>query len=112
MNSSVSPLQLRILNNLRNGSKQAIKGKELARLLGYKDDRKVRLEIRELIRRLYPIGSSTEEPAGYFLIDTPEEATRYMAVLKSRLVEDAYRLRDIKVSTHLLRNPEQLTLEG
>lgn len=80
----------------RKGRDKAITGKELAKLLGQANDRAIRQEIRKLIAQGHPIAATTEPPYGYFMVDSIEEAERYMSQLKSRLIEDAYRRRDFK----------------
>jgi len=95
---------------LNSGLSRAITGRLLASRLGLKDDRLIRMAIRELIADGLPIASSVQKPYGYFIIETPEEAEAYMAVIKSRLVEDAYRRRDFKRAAFNIRVPEQLKL--
>ncbi len=80
----------------RHGKHMAIKAKELARLFHLKDDRRVRIAIRELIAEGYPIAAIMEKPFGYFIIETIEEAREYQQSLKDRLIEDALRRRDFK----------------
>ncbi len=94
-NQDLCEAVMRILRD-HYGRSKAIKGKEIARLLGFRDDRQVRQAIRELIARGIPIASVTESPAGYFLIEEPAEALDYQQALRSRLIEDALRLRDFK----------------
>jgi len=99
-----------ILRALRHGRQNAITGKELASRLGERDDRRVRLVIRDLIAAGHPIASAVNKPYGYFIANSPDEVTEYMNVLRSRLVEDAYRRRDFKRATKALTNPGQLSL--
>lgn len=65
-------------------------------MLGYNNDRQVRLIIRDLITDGLPIASSTESPPGYFLITTYDEARQYAESMKGRLIEDAVRRRDFR----------------
>lgn len=96
---------------MHRGKARAITGKELATLWGDTNDRLIRKEIRELIAEGYPIASSTETPYGYFMVDTPEEAEKYLGQLKGRLVEDAYRRRDFKkAAAKALNKEKQLVL--
>lgn len=96
---------------LSRGKAKAVTGKDLARIMGEPNDRLIRKEIRELIAQGYPIASSTEQPYGYFMVDTPEEAEQYLKQLKSRLVEDAYRRRDFKkAAAKALSKEKQLAL--
>jgi len=95
---------------LRYGKENARKGKDFARLLGFKDDRLVRLVIRELIEEGLPVASSVTPPLGYFIASSLDEARDYMKVLKSRLVQDAYRRRDFKIAAREILQPCQLEL--
>lgn len=95
---------------LKCGRENAVTGKELAKTLGYPNDRVIRVAIRELIEDRVPVASSTVTPGGYFITKSPEEATKYLAVLKGRLVEDAYRRRDYKLASRVILDPYQMSL--
>lgn len=95
---------------LKYGRENAVTGKELAKILGYPNDRVIRLAIRELIADRVPIASSTVNPSGYFITKTEDEATKYLAVLRGRLVEDAYRRRDYKLASRVILDPYQMSL--
>ena len=95
---------------LKHGRENAVTGKKLAKTLGYPSDRVIRLAIRELIADSVPIASSTVSPSGYFIIQNPEEATKYLAVLRGRLVEDAYRRRDFKQASRVILDPYQIQM--
>src|SRR4030042_46578 len=96
---------------LHRGKQKAITGKDLAAILGEPNDRPIRREIRELIAAGHPIASSTEKPYGYSLVETQDEANEYLASLKGRLVEDAYRRKDFKAaSANSLNKEKQLAL--
>ncbi len=91
-------------------SKQAITSLSLAKLLD-STDRKVRLGIRELISRGYPIASTVRPPYGYFIVANRQEADDYMRNLKSRLIEDALRRADFKkAASNLFDKGNQLKL--
>ena len=92
------------------GRKNARTGKELAKLLGFTDDRLIRIAIRELIAEGLPIASSVQQPYGYYIAISYQEAQEYMRVLRSRLVEDAYRRRDFKLAARTVLQPEQPVL--
>ena len=109
MNSD-SLLKAQVRGLLCHGKEHARKGDDFARLLGFKNDRLVRLAIRELIADGLPIASSVTPPLGYFIAGSVEEATEYMRVLKSRLVNDAYRRRDFKLASREILHPHQLAL--
>jgi len=78
------------------GKAQAITGQKLAAMVGHRDDRRVRQVIRELIIDGLPVASSTESPAGYFLVTSHHEAEEYASSIRSRLIEDALRRRDFR----------------
>lgn len=80
------------------GRRNAIVGRDLATALGigYRDDRKIRLAIRELIREGHPIASSVSEPMGFYMCSTEHEAVAYIATLRARAEEDLARLRDFE----------------
>jgi hypothetical protein len=78
------------------GKRNAVKGADLARELRQRDDRLVRILIRELIAEGVPVSSSVGEPQGFYLVATPAEAQEYIAVLEARIREDEARLRDFR----------------
>ena len=78
------------------GEGKAVIGRELAKMFGLKDDRRVRLAIRDLIKDGLPIAANTESPAGYFVVNTRQEADRYASSIRSRLISDAIRRRDFR----------------
>jgi hypothetical protein len=102
-------LKSRLKNILERheGRDRAITGYELARMLGQRDDRRIRLLIRELITEGLPIASSTEAPAGYFLVGSWQEAERYAEGEKSRLIEIALRRRDFRRGAALYLAPAE-----
>ena len=91
---------LQFIQNHR-GRANAVRGSEIASILGEKEDRQVRLIIRDLIAEGYPIASSVQKPYGYFMVKDREEAVDYQQSLKNRLIEDAIRLRDFRRSAGL-----------
>lgn len=103
-------LKTEVRNLLHYGKDNAQKGRVLAKLLNLKNDRPIRIAIRDLIAEGVPIASSVSAPYGYFIANSPEEAKAYVKVVKSRLVEDAYRCRDFKVAASKLLKPCQLGL--
>ena len=92
--------QLKYTLSKHKGYSNPITAKQLA-LIFRKDERIIRLLIRELISEGLPIASRTELPAGYFLITNFNEANRYANSIKGRLIEDAIRRRDFKRSASL-----------
>ena len=101
----------RLLMSLGKGRKQAITGKELAQIFSHKNDRQVRLIIRELIEEGYPIASTTGQPPGFFIAETKEEVLKYASGLRGRLIEDAIRRRNFLRASRQILQPEQLKLE-
>jgi len=83
------------------GRDRAVPGRALAQRLGYKDDRAIRLVIRDLISEGVPIASTTESPAGYFVVVNQDEAEQYANSIKNRLIENAIRRRDFRRSASL-----------
>jgi hypothetical protein len=78
------------------GRDQAITGKQLAELLGYKDDRVIRETIAELIDEGLPVAASCSGTMGYFVVNSRIEANDYAQSLKSRLIADAVRRRNFR----------------
>lgn len=103
-------LKTDIRSLLQHGRENAVTGKELARILGYPNDRVIRQAIRELIADSVPIAASTINPCGYFITQNEEEATKYLKVLRSRLVKDAYRRRDFKLASRVILDPYQMSM--
>ena len=88
--------ELRATLQRHEGRDRAITGKELAKMLGHRDDREIRQVIRALIKDGLPVASTTRPPAGYFLVTSYEEAREYANSIKGRLIEDALRRRDFR----------------
>lgn len=109
-----SILKQRVLDHFRlygNGKSGACTSKRIAWEAGFEGhEREVRHVIRELIFDGWPIASSVDERPGFFLIETKDEADYYIESLKSRIRQDALRLRDFKVAARDIRQPEQLVL--
>lgn len=99
-----------VLLRLKRGKLNALPGRILAQRLGFKDDRQIRIAIRNLIADGHPIAASVSPPMGFFIAETTKEATQYLSDLKGRLVEDAYRYRDFKVAARAVIQPEQLKM--
>jgi biotin operon repressor len=101
-----------ILLMLKDGKENAVTGKELAKRLGERGDRRIRLAIRELIHDGVPIASTvTGEPKGYFVAVNDSEAREYVGSLTSRLREDHERISDFERASKLKgARPGQLAL--
>lgn len=103
-------LRKSVLERLGHGRGAAITGGQLASRLQYKDDRLIRVMIRELIAEGVPIASSVSPPMGFFIVDDPDEAAKYIRILKERIKEDQARLRDFEAAVAAYSPPEQLSL--
>lgn len=95
---------------LRTGKENARTGKDMAKVLGFKDDRLVRLTIRELIADGVPIISSVHPPYGYYIADNPEEITEHLGELRHRALEVLGRYRDLKLASREILQPHQMAL--
>jgi hypothetical protein len=93
------PAQIMAILGEHKGSANAITGLRIAKQFGYRNDRKVRLVIQQLIADGHPIAASVSEPVGYYLVHTRDEAEAYAAVLRSRAVKTFERLRDFQRAT-------------
>ena len=103
-------LKFEVRSLLRYGKENARKGQEIAKTLGFRNDRIIRHAIRDMIAEGLPIASTVNPPFGYYIASSQEEAADYMKVLKSRLVNDAYRRRDFKIAAREVLQPSQLGL--
>ena len=88
--------ELRKILERHEGRDHAITGMELARILNQRDDRRIRILIRELIIEGLPVASTTSQPAGYFIPESYEEAREYAESIRRRLIEAAIRRRDFR----------------
>ncbi len=105
-------LRIKLLKLLQRGKANAIPGKDLAYKLGFSDDRKIRVAIRELIHEGHKIASSVSEPYGYYIVANENEAAEYKRVLSERIKEDMDRLADFEAACKDMTIPEQLSLIG
>ena len=90
------------------GARNAITGRRIAQRLGYKDDRKARIVIQQLIANGHTIAASVgskdranpkhKSPLGYYMVETRAEADAYEAVLRSRAMKTLARLRDFRIA--------------
>lgn len=91
-------LKLRVLAILerRYGKRNAIKGMEIAGLLGLSDDRAVQQAILEITQDGTPVCSSCARPMGYFIPETKEEAAAYFQQITGRAIENFKRRKIFK----------------
>jgi len=97
--------QVKDILQRHEGRSRAITGKELARMLGYRDDRKIRQIIEELLDDGLPIISTTEAPGGYFIPTSLGEAQRYTQSLQSRATLIFLRRKKVITNTALYLKP-------
>ena len=62
-----------------------------------RDDRKIRLAIREL-RKSYPIAIASKKPYGYFIIADPSEYEEFRNYIISRIDEERQMLEDVEAT--------------
>lgn len=97
----LSPGEGRVLDTLsrHRGRAAAIHKEVLAEMVGM-EVRQVRVVIAHLIERHnQPIGSASQAPAGYFLIETAQEAEQAAQELTARIIQLAKRLAKLKRNT-------------
>lgn len=99
-----------LLQHLYHGRENAITGSRIAHLLGYRDDRRIRLMIRELIAEGVPIASSVHPPYGFYIARNRREVEDYAQGLKDRLVADGYRRKEFLRAAREILKPEQIRL--
>ena len=95
---------------LRYGKENARTGKELARILGLRDDRLVRHAIRGLIAEGLPIISSVQPPYGYYIADNANEVIEHLGELRHRAIEVLGRYKDLKLASRKILQPHQMVL--
>jgi hypothetical protein len=93
------PARIQAVLKHHQGAQNAITAIRIARLLGYHDDRKVRLAIQALITSGHAIAANvSKRPLGYYLVQTPEEAKAYSRTLRSRAVQTFKRMRAFELA--------------
>ena len=103
-------LKANVRSLLWYGKEKARTGKDLAKILGFKDDRQIRLAIREIIAAGVPIISSGHSPYGYYIADNPEEIIEHLGELRHRALEVLGRYKDLKLAAREILQPCQLEL--
>ena len=104
-------LKLQVRELLRFGKENPRIGQELANTLDFKDDRPVRIAIRELIADGVPVISSVHPPYGYYIADNPEDITEHLGDLRHRALEVLHRYKDLKIAARSILQPTQLKME-
>jgi hypothetical protein len=105
MNNDDLKAHLKSILLRHEGRPRAITGRELAAIVGHRDDRRVRLVIRDLITDGLPVVSNTESPGGYFIPTSIEEAKHCTESLRSRSIEIFLRRKQLIRNTALYLKP-------
>ena len=117
----MTEFEMKVLGELKLGHARAIPAHLLAKRLGIKDDRRVRVAILSLLERGQPILSSVgskkvkgkpsiKVPKGYFLAETRAEFVEYLETLLGRIKADCIRYKWTKRAGAKVLQPEQLKL--
>ncbi len=91
-------LQTRILEKLEIGHDNALPLKELCKRLDTRNERKVRLAIEDMRHDGYLILVAPDPPFGYFLCETQNEFDAFHSYIRSRIIDEALILRDLKLA--------------
>ncbi len=86
MNNDIKPRLKGILSN-RQGRARAITRREIKNMLGYQNDRKLRLIIAELRSEGVPILFATNKPAGYYVPATWDELRSGLDSFRSYIID-------------------------
>lgn len=108
--NATSELKQEVKRLLKFGKEHATTGKVLASRLNYKNDRLIRLAIRELIEDGVPVASSVQPPYGYYIADSPEDITEHLGELRHRALEILGRYQDLKLASRDILQPHQMAL--
>ena len=108
--SATIELKQEVRQLLRMGKEKARTGKELARTLGFKDDRLIRQAIRSLIADGIPVISSVHPPYGYYIAESPADITEHLEDLRHRALEILGRYKDLKMASRDILQPHQMAL--
>ena len=104
-------LKLQVRELLRFGKDNARKGLDMAESLEFKDDRPVRIVIRDLIADGLPVVSSIRPPYGYYIADDSDDLTEHLGKLRHRALEVLHRYKDLKIAARSILQPTQLKME-
>jgi hypothetical protein len=86
-------------------------GAQLAKRFGYREDRKIRVAIGELLLKGYLILSSVRSPRGYFLADSKRDVDTYVATEHSRIREQYARIKQVQINAQrTIKQYEQVPL--
>ena len=100
-----------VLECLRSGKDNALQGTTLARLLGERSTRQIRLAINSLIERGYPICSTAKPPYGYFIAENAEECQECLNQLRSYLKMLGHHHKHLLRASRTLINPYQTEMQ-
>jgi len=108
-NSSIE-LKQEVKLLLKYGRAHATTGETMAQRLHFKNDRLIRLAIRDLIAEGKPILSSIRPPYGYYLPDSPNDITEHLEDLRHRALEILGRYKDLKLASRDILQSHQMAL--
>lgn len=103
-------LKYQVFQHLHRGKYKAISGRLLAERLGFRDDRRIRDAICQLIQDGVPIVSSTTWPQGFYIAETKDEIKHFAESMKSRIKEIAIHRRNLLRAADNIVYPEQLRM--
>ncbi len=109
MKQDLNSILLEKIRTYHRGKVNAIKLRILAHEFGLKDDRKIRIAIKELNEQGYPIVTSTEPPMGVYWAVSQSELDEYRANLISRLTSLKERIEDVE---KMRIEPQQMRMFG
>ena len=101
-------LPYRILAELLRArtEKRRLTGKQLAKMFGYRDDRKIRIAIAKLIGKGHLIVSSVHKNKGYYFAETQADVDAYVRTEFSRISKDYARVRQIQRNAERSMGPQ------
>jgi len=103
-------LKVALLHYLKHGEENAIPGPQLAKMLGLKDTRPMRLIIPELIAEGIPICGNAAH--GYFIASSVDEVNAELNLLRNKYGMNLLRrYASLKRAGRSLLQPGQLTLK-
>ncbi|MFA5299753.1 MAG: hypothetical protein WC389_16330 [Lutibacter sp.] len=94
----LTEIEIKVLNHLGYGHKNANSLKNLCLLTGIKE-RKLRMAIESLRRQGWSVLIPPKSPFGYFLAENQQELDAYVAYMKHRLIEEYKTYRIVRKTT-------------
>ena len=106
----LTAFQVSVLNHIRYGRSNPTLGIEIARSLGFKNDRAVRSAILELVEAGYPIVSASKPPFGYYQAQDWQELNAYIEMMLGRIKQEARHIRALRNAAKTAVQPKQAVL--